>query len=204
MGKLRRLFESLAYAGLKPQGAGSEAPKPPGVWRQRFERWISGPRNTDPLYISNRTVWQRMRAVVVVAVPILLVAIVLVLVWTGVFKGTDAAPKIRELTPAERAARVLPNFNSKISLPTNHDIDVQDVHVEHGSPTRIAGLVRNNTDHAIASAQLVFDLTDERWSRLGAVSTQVENLAPHATTPFRFEVAQDTAEHILVREYQVQ
>jgi hypothetical protein len=118
-----------------------------------------------------------------------------------VFKTKDA-PKTRELTAAERAARILPNFDTRIQLPANHDLDVQDVHLEHGSPTRVAGLVKNNTDHVIASAQMVFDLTDARWSRLGAVSTQIEQLRPHSTTPFRFAVAQDTAEHVLVREYQ--
>lgn len=98
----------------------------------------------------------------------------------------------------------MPNFNSNIQLPANHDLDVEDVHVEHGSPTRVAGLVKNNTDHVIESAQMVFDLADGRWSRLGAVSTQVEKLGPHSTTPFRFAVEQATAEHVLVREFEVQ
>jgi hypothetical protein len=65
-------------------------------------------------------------------------------------------------------------------------------------------MVKNNTDHTIASAQVTFDLTDEHWSRLGAVSTVVENLAPRSATPFRFAVVQDTAEHVLVRDFQVQ
>ncbi|HEY1217749.1 MAG TPA: FxLYD domain-containing protein [Bryobacteraceae bacterium] len=203
MGKLRRLFESLAYAGMKPQGRGSEPAKPKSAWRQRLEQLINGPANTDPLYLSNRTIWQRIRVVAIMVVPFLLVAGVLAVAWSDVFKGKDA-PKPRELTAAERAARVLPNFNTKIQLPTNHDLDVQDAHVEHGSPTHIAGLIKNNTDHVIASASLVFDLTDERWSRLGAVNTRVGELPPHCTTPFRFTVAQDTAEHVLVREYQTQ
>jgi hypothetical protein len=203
MGKLRQRFESLVYAGMKPQRPGGAPAKPKSAWRQRLERLINGPANTDPLYLSNRTIWQRIRAAAVVVVPVVLVAVVLALAWSGVFKTKDA-PKLRELTAAEKAARILPNFNTKIQLPANHDLDVQDVHVEHGSPTRVAGLVKNNTDRVIESAEMVFDLTDERWSRLGAVSTQVEKLRPHSTTPFRFTVAQDTAEHVLVREFQVQ
>ncbi|MGA2275140.1 MAG: FxLYD domain-containing protein [Bryobacteraceae bacterium] len=201
MGKLRALFESLVYAGMKPRAPGGQPVKPKSVWRQRLERFINGPANTDPLYLSNRTIWQRTRSAAVVVVPVVLLVAVLALAWSGVFKTKDA-PKTRELTAAERAARILPNFDTRIQLPANHDLDVQDVHLEHGSPTRVAGLVKNNTDHVIASAQMVFDLTDARWSRLGAVSTQIEQLRPHSTTPFRFAVAQDTAEHVLVREYQ--
>ena len=104
---------------------------------------------------------------------------------------------------AEKAARILPGFNHPIHLPANHDLDVQDVHVEHSSPRQVAGQVKNNTDHVIASAEMVFDLTDERGSRLGAVSTRLEKLPPHSTTPFRFSVEQDNAELVLVRDYQV-
>ena len=188
---------------MKPRVPGGEPAKPKSAWRQRLEQWINGPANTDPLYLSNRTLGQRLRAAAVVVGPIVLLVAVLFVAWSGVF-GSKEAPKPRELTPAERAASVLPNFNNKIQLPANHDLDVQDVHVEHGPPTRVAGLVKNNTDHVIASAGMVFDLTDERWSRLGAVSTQVEKLPPHSTTPFRFKVAQDSAEHVLVREFQLQ
>jgi hypothetical protein len=203
MGKLRQLFESVAYAGMKPRGPGGEPPKPKSAWRQRLETYLNGPASTDPLYLSNRTVGQRIRAAAVVVVPVLLLVGVLALAWSDVFRNNEV-PKLKDLTPAEKAARILPNFPKKIDLPTNHDLDVQDVHVEHGSPTRVAGLVKNNTDHVIASAQMVFDLTDQRWSRLGAVRTEVEQLPPHSTTPFRFSVAQDAAEHVLVREYQVQ
>ncbi|MGO9228769.1 MAG: FxLYD domain-containing protein [Bryobacteraceae bacterium] len=202
MGKLRALFESFVYAGLKPRGPGVEPVKPRSAWRQRLDRIINGPPNTDPLYLSNRTVWQRIRAWVVILVPAVLVLAVLVLAWSGVFQS-DEPPKLKEPTAAERAARVLPNFNPKIQLPANHELDVQDAHVEHGSPTRVAGVVRNNTDHTIASADMAFDLLDDRGSRLGAVSTHVEQLSPHSTTPFRFVVKQDNAEHVLVRDYEV-
>jgi hypothetical protein len=203
MGKLRELFESLAYAGMKPQRPGGEPAKPKSALRQRFETYLNGPASTDPLYLSNRSIGQRFRTAAVVVVPIGLLVGVLFLAWSGVFKMKDTS-KPRELTTAEKYARILPNFNSNIQLPANRDLDVQDVHVVHGSPTQVVGLVKNNTDHVIASAGMVFDLTDRRWSRLGAVRTQVEKLRPHSSTPFRFAVAQDTAEHVLVREFQLQ
>jgi len=203
MGKLRELFESVAYAGMKPRAPGGEADKPKSVLRQRFETYLNGPASTDPLYLSNRTIGQRFRAAAVVVVPIALLVGVLFLAWSDVFRTKDAS-KPKELTTAEKYARILPNFNPNIQLPANHDLDVQDVHVVHGSPTQVVGLVKNNTDHVIASAGMVFDLTDQRWSRLGAVRTQVEKLRPHSTTPFRFAVAQDTAEHVVVREFQLQ
>jgi hypothetical protein len=203
MGKLRQLFESLAYAGMKPQVPGGEPAKPQSAWRQRLDRFINGPADMDPLCMSNRTIGQRLRTAAVVVVPLVLVVAVLLLAWSDVFKAKNAS-KPRELTTAEKYARILPNFNTNIQLPANHDLDVQDVHVEHGSPTQVVGLVKNNTDHVIASAGMVFDLTDKRWSRLGAVRTHVEKLRPHSATPFRFAVAQDTAEHVLVREFQLQ
>lgn len=202
MGKLRRLFESLVYAGLKRQGPGVEPAKPMSAWRERLERLINGPAPTDPLYLSNRTIWQRMRVAVVVVAPVVLLVAVLALALSGVFKAKDA-PKPTELTVAEKAARILPGFSQPIQLPANHDLDVQDVHVEHSSPRQVVGQVKNNTDHVIASAEMVFDLTDERGSRLGAVSTRLEKLPPHSTTPFRFTVEQDHAELVLVRDYQV-
>jgi hypothetical protein len=203
MGKLRQLFEKLAYAGMKPSVPASQPAKPKSAWRQRLDRFINGSGDLDPLYLSNRTVWQRIRAVVLGVGPVLLLVIVLVLAWSGVFKSKET-PKIKDLTPAEKAAHILPNFDSKIQLPANHDLDVQEVHVEHGSPTSVVGLVKNNTDHVISSAEMVFDLTDRRWSRLGAVKTQIEGLPPHGTAAFRFPVKQDTAEHVLVREFEVQ
>ena len=203
MAKLRAFFESLVYAGLKPQAPGTAAPKPAGAWRQRFDRFLTKPADADPLYLSNRSVWQTMRAWVVVLVPAVIVLAVLIVAWSGAFRGKDG-PKPRDLTPAEKAARILPNFDAKIQLPTNHDLDVQDAHVEHGSPTCVAGFVKNNTEHSVASAEVAFDLTDAHWSRLGAVSTSVRNLTPHGIIPFRFTVAQDTAEHVLVRDYQTQ
>ena len=202
MGKLRERFESLVYAGMKPHVPDSEPVKPKSAWRQRLEQWIDRPANADPLYLSNRTIGQRIRTAAVTVGPVLLLVGVLFLAWSNVFRSKEA-PKLKELTPAERAARLLPNFNDKIQLPANRELDVLDVHVENGPPAHVVGRVKNNTDHVIASARMVFDLTDGRWSRLGAVSTEVDELPPQTTTPFRFEVAQDTAQHVIVREFQV-
>lgn len=203
MGKLRQLLESLMYAGMKPRAPGGEPARPKSAWRLRLERFINGSANQDPLYLSNRTIGQQIRTAAVVVVPVALLVAVLFVAWSDVFRSKEA-PKLKELTPAERANRLLPNFNTKIQLPANHDLDMQEVHVEHGSSTQVVGMVKNNTDHVIASAGMVFDLTDARWSRLGAVSTQVEKLEPHSATPFRFAVKQDTAEHVMVREFRLQ
>jgi len=201
MGWLRRLFESVVYAGMKPQGPVQPGAGPSSAWRQRFEHWLDRPANADPLYLSNRTVWQRMRIWVAVLTPVAVLLGVLTVVFSGGFQGREAA-KPKELTLEEKAARILPNFNSPIQLTTNRDLDVQDVHVEHGPPTRVAGLVRNNTGRTIASAEMAFELVDGHGSRLGAVTTRVEKLPPHVTIPFRFAVSQDNAEAVLVRDYE--
>ncbi|MFY9728911.1 MAG: FxLYD domain-containing protein [Bryobacteraceae bacterium] len=202
MAKPPRPLDSAGPAGIKPQRPESDPPKSQTAWRRLLDRLMNGPAPTDPLYLTNRTNWQRMRVVAVVVTPIVLLVAVLALAWSGVFKAKDA-PAPRELTVEEKAARILPNFDSKIQLPTNHDLDVQDVRVEHGPPRQVVGRVRNNTDRVISSADIDFDLTDDRWSHLGAVSTRVENLPPQSAVPFKFAVAQDTAEHVLVRDYQV-
>jgi len=202
MGKLRRLFESLVYAGLKPQAPGGAPAEPRSAWRAGLERFLNGTAPADPLYLSNRTLWQRTRVVVLVLAPVALLVAVLALVLSGVFKAKEP-PKPKELTVAEKAARILPGFSDPIRLSTNRDLEVLEVHVEHSNPRAVAGTVRNNTGRTIGSADIVFDLTDDRGSRLGAVSTRVEKLPPHATAAFRFPVEQDDADLVMVREYQV-
>ncbi len=202
MAKPPRPSGSPLPAGTATQRPGGEPPKSRNAWRRLLDRLINGPAHTDPLYLTNRSVGQRIRGVAMVVTPLVLLVAVLAFAWSGIFKAKEA-PKPRELTLEEKAARVLPNFDSRIQLPTNHDLDVQDVHLERSSPRQVVGRVKNNTDHMIESADISFDLTDNRWSHLGAVSTRVEKLPPQSAVPFRFTIGLDTAEHVLVRDYQV-
>ena len=165
-GRLRRIVESVVYAGMKP-GARSGPGKPPG-WmgrlNERVQRFINGgPAPSDPLYLSNRSPWQRFRRALVFAVPIGIVAAGVVLSLSNVFKPKQAP--VKELTPAEIAARTLPNLAKNISMESNRDIEVVEVHVDRTAGTKLAGTVRNRTDRAIHEAEIVFWLTQKNGSQ---------------------------------------
>ena len=65
------------------------------------------------------------------------------------------------------------------------------------------GIARNNTDHEIAQAELVFDLTDTTGSRQGAVTTELRNIPAKSSKTFEVALEQSTATFALVREVHV-
>ena len=206
--RLKQLFETLAYAGMKPQrGPASGAAKAKSA--SAIQGWIDGKLNqagpSDPLYLSNRTLGQKAKAWAVFAIP---AALVLAVVGFVVFRShnADAPPAtIPDAPPnAEIADKMLPSLNNNLHLASPTDLDIQDVHVVAGSPARLEGRVKNNSERQIARAELVFDLTDKADSRLGAVSTEVTNIAPKASVPFNFVIEQANATFALVREVHAQ
>ena len=99
---------------------------------------------------------------------------------------------------------MLPDLNKDLHIATQHDLEVQDVHIIRAASTKLAGLALNNTDHAIMKADLVFELTDKNGSRQGAVSTQLTNLAARSSVPFQFVIEQQAAAFALVRDIHVE
>ena len=200
MKSIRKLWESIVYLGMQP---GS----PPqhriarlfGPFRGPVERFLAGGlAPTDPLYLTNRTFSQKFRTGLVVAVPCLLVAGLLTL---GIGRYIRIREKpVTELTKAELQERILPNLAKNIHISTNHDLEVVEARVEGGDPTVVSGTVKNNTNHAIEDANVVFDLTDRFGARLGAVAAKIAHVDAESTAPFRIEAAQRTAAYALVRE----
>jgi len=80
------------------------------------------------------------------------------------------------------------------------DLEVLDAHVVHENGTRVAGRIKNNTDRAIVDIDLAMDLADSHGSRMGAVSTRINFVAPRSTAAFEFPVAQQAAASAVVRE----
>ncbi len=195
----------MVYAGMKPTVRGGKATRLRwlGPLRGPTERFISGgAAPTDPLYLTNRTLSQRIRFGIVIAVPCLILAGGVILSMSSIYK-----PKIapaRPLTPAEVSARILPNLAKNISIESNKDLQVVEVHVDHTAGTKLAGTVTNNTGHAIRLAEVVFVLTEASGSQLGAVTAKLENLAPFSTTKFAVPIQQSTAAYALVREISTQ
>ena len=207
MNRFRKLFESIAYAGMKPGGS-----RPTrrmgwlGPLAGPVRRFLDGgAAPSDPFYLTNRTIGHRLRLAVVVAFPCVLVVGAIGLATMGYFGSAhDAARPTPALTPEQVAAKMLPNIDKNLQIESNHDIGVSDVHIEQGSATKVAGTATNNTNHVIQDAELVFDLTDVSGSRLGAVSTKIARLPAKGSAAFSFTVPQRTAAFALVRDIKEQ
>ena len=197
--RIRDFFESIIFAGLQP---GSRTPRKSGALSGTIDRFLSGPAPTDPLYLTNRSTAQKVKMRLLIGVPCAMVAGFVIAMLTGAIRFGTPRP-MRDPTPAEIAAKVLPNLDS-VHVSSNNDVEVLEVRVEHGPQTVIAGSMKNTTGHEIPIAEAVFDLTDSTDSQLGGVSARVENFMPGATANFRVPIPQSEAQHALVREIHVQ
>lgn len=197
--RIREVIESIVFAGMQPGGPAIQSQRMRwlGPLRKPIERLLSGgPAPSDPLYLTNRTLWQKMKFGLVLGVPCLIVVSALVLNNYFVKKAPDAKPS---LTPAEIASRMLPNLD-RVQVETNRDVDVMEVHIDRNKGTAVTGTIMNNTSHQIHNTEIVFDLTDATGSQLGGVVQRIENLPPKLRQSFRLPVAQTAASFALVRE----
>lgn len=204
MKRLREMIESVVFAGLKPSGGRPQSPTPPPPdtrWnrlRERIDLWISGgAAPSDPLYLTNRTTAQKLRAWSVVAVPLLILAGGIILTLT-IMGSRSEIKQARELSPAEVAAKLLPNLD-QIKIDSNHDVDVVEVRLQKGADTRMVGAVKNKTGHAIASADVVCELTDAAGTQLGTLTGHVEDIPPGGTKDFSVPVSRPDAVFVLIR-----
>jgi hypothetical protein len=205
--RIKQFFESLAYAGLRPSGGKPlvTAETKTSGWfapvQQRIETFLNQGGQSDPLYLSNRTLLQKAGGWLVIGIPSIIFLAGLGLVLGGYFnQDTPLAQPPKGLTNAELAQKMLPDLDKDLHLNTQHEVEVQDVHVVHEGSTKLAGLALNNTDHAISKVLIVFELTDKNGSRQGAVSTELVNLAARSTVPFQFAIEQQAASFALVRD----
>jgi hypothetical protein len=201
MNTLRKLWESVIYMGMKPGSTPSQTriARFFGPLRGPVERFLAGGMApSDPLYLTNRTFGQKLRTGVVVAIPCLIV-IALVTVGVGSYIKVREKP-VRELTALELRDKILPDLAKTVHVTTNHDLEVTEAHVESGQTATVWGKVRNNTDHSIDNAEVVFDLTTRAGARLGAVAAKIPHVEAKSEAPFRVSVEQDTAAFALVRE----
>jgi hypothetical protein len=209
--RIKEFFESVAYAGLKPSGGkplGAAVAKRSG-WlapiRDRIEKFLNKGGSSDPLYLSNRTFMQKAGVWLIIGVPSVVLLGGLGLVLSGYFnQDAPVAPPPVGLTNAEIAQKMLPDLHKNLHIDSQHELEVQDVHIIRAGSIKLAGLALNNTDHAIKKVELVFELTDRNGSRQGAVSTELTNLAARSTVPFQFAIEQQAAAFALVREIHVE
>jgi hypothetical protein len=209
--RIKQFFESLAYAGLKPSGGkplGAAEAKPSGRFapiQERLDKFLNRGGSSDPLYLSNRTFTRKAGVWLVIGVPAVVLLAGLGLVLSGYFnQDSPVAPPPVGLSNAEIAQKMLPDLNKDLHIASQHDLEVQDVHIIRAGPVKLAGLALNNTDHALKKVDLVFELTDKNGSRQGAVSTVLTNMAARSTVSFQFAIEQQAAAFALVREIHVE
>lgn len=198
----REAIESILFVGMKP-AAPSSSPKGKqrfGPLRGALERFLSGGASDDPLYLTNRTWGQRIRLGVVLAIPCAMVVGLVIFALFGI--GHVRKPVPQEVTPAQRAAALLPSdLDRSFSVVNVHpDLDVVEVKVEHNGSPRVVGTVRNRTGKPLARAEVSFDLADAAGSRVGAVTVEVENVPPLGTAAFNVPISQESAVVGIVRD----
>ena len=196
---IRNFFESIVFAGMKPGGSPQPAKRMRwlGPLAGPLDSFLSGPATSDPLYLSNRSIWQRARLAVVIAVPCLLVVGTVVFALT---RPKAAPPPPPEPTAAEMLARILPKVDESIKTNSSTDVQVLEAQVDKTGSPRVIGMVKNNTDRLIRSAVLALDLTDADGSQVGAVTGKLENIEPGATVKFDYPITQRAAVFAIVRE----
>ena len=175
MERLRRLFESVVFRRLRP---------------------------VDPLYLSNRTAGQKLWQTLLIGVPCALVGGILVWMLTGHFRGRHT--EYPSVHPAAVTTKLLSAIPKSLPAAADRGLDVVEVAVKHEGGTRVAGRVRNNSGHRIERARIVFDLVNGHGSRMGAVTAEIDSVAPYATASFECRVPQSAAMGAMVREIHAQ
>jgi hypothetical protein len=168
----------------------------------RLTRRLLAEAGVIPFYLTNRTSEQRVRFWLLISLPCVVVVAGIAFGVLGFIQKRDAPPQ--EFTPAQVAAKMLPDLNRPMDLNVNTEIELLEVRVARTEPIHLVGEVHNRTDRAIAHAEMVFDVTDARGSRLGAVSVPVDRIPPNITVPFPLPIEQRTAAFALVRELRTQ
>ena len=199
MNRIRKFLESIVFAGMKP--GGQTAPKRELTWlgplRGPVDRLLSGgPAPTDPLYLTNRTLGQKLLSWSLIGIPCLVLLAGIGITLSSLLDLPAPKPD-KELTAAEITAKLLPNMDKDFKLAPTSDVQVLEAKVDG---TRLVGKVKNTSTREIARAELVIDLTDVDGSQVGAVSAIVEKIPPSGTRSFEVPIKQRNAATAMVRE----
>ena len=123
---------------------------------------------------------QKVRFGLLVGTPVLALAVLDVAGAEQVLRSADLAGKaalVPKETAGEITAKVLPNVEKDFTTDYSRDVEVLEAAVGSGADHTLSGKIRNNTDHVVRVADIVFDVTDEDGSQLGGVAVRVENIA---------------------------
>jgi hypothetical protein len=162
-------------------------------------RFLSGSTQSNPLYLTNRTTAQKIKLWLAVTIPAALVVGALAAVWLGIVDTAPPQPP-GELSPSQIAEKLLPDLSKPLDVPTDHTLEVVDVHIDHAGPAKVMGVVKNTTSTAVAAADLTFELTNRDGSRMGAVGTRVATVPANGSVKFELPIVQEKAAFAFVRE----
>ena len=167
MKRLRTLFESIVFAGLRPGDRPEQTRENPWLGRLRasIDRFLSGGAPKDPLYLTNRSLAQKLKAGALIAAPCLLAMGVAALALSGKYFDPPDRPAPKEMTAEEISRKILPNIGRNVRIDTNRDVEVVEAHLEHAAELKLTGSVRNNSARNFAAVDVVFNLTDTAGSQ---------------------------------------
>jgi len=165
--------------------------------RRRFERFLTGRAPSDPLYLTNRKWPQKLRLAALVAVPVLVLgALVIVTSTNGLHfnKVNVYEHSLAEASPpaAKRAPdpKLAPTALEVVNIRIAKDAD----------PPVVMGLLRNNTNQKVNSADVTFYLADNGGSVIGTQTATVQNVGPHDSVNFKAPLTITGAGYVLVRD----
>ncbi len=119
--------------------------------RQRFDLFLSGRAPSDPLYLTNRTWAQKLKAAALIAVPVLILAVLVMVAATDMFHLRKADPYEHPLSEAQPGRGIASTPDLKL-VPT--DLEVINIRIaKDENPPAVTGIgIRNNTSHKVDSS----------------------------------------------------
>ncbi|MGC9945150.1 MAG: FxLYD domain-containing protein [Bryobacteraceae bacterium] len=167
--------------------------------RARIELFLSGRAPDDPLYLTNRTWQQKAKIAAMIAAPVLLLVALVTAGATDLFRFHKVDPY--EHPPTEATAPAAPQKRLPDPILAPAELEVVNIRIARDSrATVVTGIVRNNTDQKVDSAEVSYYLADIEGSLLGTDTTDVANVAPHGSVTFRMPLKIAKAEYVIVRE----
>jgi len=198
VGNSGRWWERIVFAGMKSGKPGpASQPKPRNAFRQALDRYLSGVRNEDPLYISNRTWKDRLATGFRLWGP--LAVLIIAATWFGISRVVPKPPPKYDLTAAEVLSKLkLPDL-SDVKPEPRRALEVAEVGVRRGHSLELAGMVRNVSSEPIESAEVDIDIAESSGTRLSTQTVKFQALAPSAEARFQVPLSDSRAQIAIVR-----
>jgi hypothetical protein len=167
--------------------------------RARIEIFISGRAPNDPLYLTNRTWQQKLKIASLIAAPVLLLIALVTAGATDLFRFHKVDPY--EHPPTETAAPAAPQKRLPDPILAPADLEVVNIRIAKDAHAPVVtGVVRNNTNEKVDSAEVSYYLADTAGSLVGTDATDVANVEPHGSVTFRMPLKIAKAEYVIVRD----